>query len=198
MQGADLEALASPWFQQVPTFARMANVPAPPIAPATPATRPVPAAEFQNDASIAPETKGKGPRSTWKRPWETQAPVLPCQNLPVGPSTKDQKITGWKAKLAWMLTSWEEADWDAISHQVRFHSGKFNQEWTSDPPTWQDKSRWFCQSYQNGDWAKRQELYQWYPGCIDINFSICQFQFFSDPFLSSAKCSHAGTVEKGP
>ena len=63
MQGADLEALAyngrwlPPWFQQVPAFARMANVPAPPIAPATPATRPVPAAEFQNDASIAPETK---------------------------------------------------------------------------------------------------------------------------------------------
>ena len=220
MQGADLEALAyngrwlPPWFQQVPAFARMANVPAPPIAPATPATRPVPAAEFQNDASIAPETKRQRAKeyleATLGNPSASSArgqlrpptpmlpaPVLPCQNLPVGPSTKDQKITGWKAKLAWMLTSWEEADWDAISHQVRFHSGKFNQEWASDPPTWQDKWR-FCQSYQNGDWAKCQELYQWYPGCIDINFSICQFQFFSDPFLSSAKCSHAGTVEKGP
>ena len=92
-------------------------------------------------------------------------PVLPCQNLPVAPDpylTSSQTRARTRRLLAgkpnyWMLTSWEEADWDAISHQVRFHRGKFNQE-VSDPPTWQDKSRCFCQSYQNCDWAKCQEL----------------------------------------
>lgn len=43
-------------------------------------------------------------------------------------ATSTEKITGWKAKLAWLLVSWEEWDWAAMGRQVTYRKRHFTNQ----------------------------------------------------------------------